>query len=151
MKYSNWASRLDAFISKSMGISFEWDMNCALWACDCVEVQTGKDPAVWFRGKCKDKKSSFASLRKFMKKGDLEKVILKLAKDCGYEEIHINMAQRGDLVMIKDEHTDGLGLGIVSLDGKSVYFMDQTYEGLRRELIHKTHPDVSYSKAWRIE
>ena len=60
----DWRARLEAYLDSIEGRPFAWgDLDCALFAADCVLAMTGVDFANDFRGKYTDYASGLAALK----------------------------------------------------------------------------------------
>ncbi len=96
-RFSDWTTRLQAYISQPHKFEFgKWD--CCLFACDCIQVMTGLDPAAELRGKYTDLKSAIALVN------SVEEIADRLTKQFVMPPIPVPFARRGDLVLIpRDE------------------------------------------------
>lgn len=104
MRFENWPERLNDFLSASH--EFSWtDCNCALFAADGVESQTGKDFAKAYRGP-KTKRGMISRLAKVCGGG----VEDAATKELGEPLANILLAKRGDVVSF--DYGDGPSLGL---------------------------------------
>ena len=131
----DWETRFADFIHSRLRTPFRWGgQDCALFACDGVEAITGDDLAAEWRGNYSDAKSALAAMKNYAG-GGIEELAEKKATEHGLAEVHLNLAGRGDLVLIRQdaEEENRLALGIISLDGRraacaggdGVHFVDR--------------------------
>jgi hypothetical protein len=100
IRYPDWPSRLMGAIDAARAKPFSWgELDCCLFACDCVAAMTGVDPAAWFRGRYHTAAGARRKLRIYSG-GGLEATVALLAARHGLPEIMVAQAQRGDLVLI---------------------------------------------------
>lgn len=111
-RFPAWEHRLHQEIERARGKSFAWGkFDCAMFACDCIEVMTGEDPAAAYRGKYSDEAGALQLV------GDsLLRFAHDIAMACGMPPQHPNFARRGDLVLVNNGTPLG-ALGIVSHHG----------------------------------
>ena len=139
-RFQDWPSKLEGYIRSVSIKPFEWGaFDCALFACSCVEVMTGVDPAKELRGGYKNKREAAEALRRYSGSG-LEKTAEKIARMMCMEEVAPGLAGRGDVVLVKTEI--GKCLGIVDLNGREIVITD--FDGLSR------HPLTLATRAWRV-
>lgn len=135
MKIEGWEDRLNDYLQEAARRNFGYGtLDCVIFACDGVELQTGIDPMAEGRGKYTDLKSGVKLISEL--RGSYEGIM-----DFHFAR-HDNMAraQRGDVVM---RMVDGLkAYGLVGNSGKA-YFKAQ---GLG--LVH--HFIADCDTAWRI-
>ena len=140
----DWQTKLADFIHSRLRTPFAWgSQDCALFACDCVKLMTEVDLAEDFRGKYTDARSAIAVIRNYAA-GAIDALAEKKAAEFGLPAIDVNMASRGDVVLILQD-TDPenmLALGIVGMDGRSAACAGP--DGLRFV------PRSSWLKAWKI-
>ncbi len=104
MKFENWPERLNDYLLKPH--TFDWALcNCALFAADAVQVQTGVDFAKAYRGP-KTKRGMISRLLRVCG-GDVEAAV---TKELGEPIKSVLLAKRGDVVSF--DFGDGAALGI---------------------------------------
>jgi len=126
----DWPERLAAFLESRgcyLGAQqkpFQWGTNdCAMFTCDAVQEMTGVDLAAEFRGYM-DKSGAAAALAGYVRRRGitsgcetlLEAVAVLVAAEHGLEEIEPGMAQRGDVVLLRDDAGQHV-LGVMGFDG----------------------------------
>ncbi len=136
MRYHDWPERLFEVVKRAQNSEFKWGKNdCALFACDCAKAMTGVDYAADFRGKYSSRKGAMVALRKI----EGVKSISKLASKYLGEEIALTSVQRGDVVLIKVDSSEALGVVVGS------YAVFLTSSGIQTVLLSKC------ILAWRVE
>lgn len=136
---SGWEGLLSQYIQDNLDRRQEWGQaDCSMFVCDWVLQVTGADPAKDFRGKYKTKAGAARAIKKFA--GDLDGVAERIAGRLGMEETVPLKARRGDVVMVKGN--GGNALGIIDMSGMAVAV--QGKDGL--EFV----PAVHALKAWRV-
>ena len=140
----DWHTKLADFIHSRLRTPFEWGVqDCALFACDAVKEITGTDLAEDFRGKYDDARSAIRVIRDYAG-GTIEDLALRKAAEHDLPAVHINLASRGDVVLIQQEaDADNMrALGIVSMDGRTAACAGANG-------VHFV-PRSSWLKAWKI-
>lgn len=101
-RHEDWPVRLAAFVSERRHVPFNWvKQNCCFLACDAIRALTGFDPAAkMFRAKVR-RSADVARLLK--KHGGVEAIAVKVCKECGFQEIPVLMAQRGDTLLLREK------------------------------------------------
>lgn len=94
---------------------FVWGwVDCALFACACLEAMTGIDHAVWFRGRYRTREEAEAAIAEFCalhgKAPGLAGVAEAIAAERGYPEIAPALAQRGDILLFDQAPLGQLGV-----------------------------------------
>ena len=139
-RVKNWDIKLWAFLEKAEGKSFQWGQHdCVLFACNCIKKITGLDVAKPWRGKYKTLRGATGLLRRIAG-GGLEEVAEKIAAANKFEEVPVNFARRGDVVL-RDSKL-GLALLVVGSDG--AFAVGPGPDGMERV------PIAECSRAWRI-
>jgi hypothetical protein len=115
-------------------------LDCCLFSCDCILAVTGTDLAEWFRGKYNTRKEALALIKQRTGHTGVAAIAEYAANEHGLESIPVNMARRGDMVLV------GTGskalLGVVALTGIDVMCLGK--QGIMRvALSHAT-------AAWRV-
>jgi hypothetical protein len=97
-RVDNWPRALEEHIQNQMHRPFEWGVHdCLLFAASCVEAVSGDDPAIEYRGTYS---TALAAYRIIDDAGGFDALI----DSClGVDRVHINLAQRGDVVSRTDE------------------------------------------------
>lgn len=80
-----------------------WD--CGLMAANCVLAMTGVDIAAEFRSRYKTARGARRVMR-----GSMGEMMTRVAATYGMPEVHIRLAQRGDMVMIDTPLGEALGI-----------------------------------------
>jgi len=126
----DWAERLENFLEargcylSAQQKPFEWGTNdCAMFACDAVQEMTGVDLAAEFRGYGSEAGAAQAMAEYVRGRSIppgcetlLEAVAVLVAREHGLEEIEPGLAQRGDVVLLRDDAGQH-ALGVMGFDG----------------------------------
>ena len=132
MKNINWLKEVSTYISSCKNTSFEWGrFDCCLFAADCCQLVSARDPAALYRGRYTTELGAKRVLAS-------EHGSLAAAFGALYSEVPPAMAQRGDVVLFESDL--GLTAGVQWVDG--VWAV-----GLNGVVF--VTPDVL--KAWRVE
>lgn len=136
-----WEDRLSEYIREQMAAPFAWGKNdCCLFAGDCIKIVSGHDLVEEYREQYETEEGAKKCLDKFGK-GSLLSTVLTKMKTYGFNEIHKNYAQRGDMVyLVVDNYP---ALGIVDFTGRQSIGISE------RGLV--TVPLEYAKKVWRIE
>lgn len=143
-RIADWHTHLADFIHSRLRTPFAWgSQDCALFACDAVQVITGTDLAADFRGKYADARAALVAIREYAG-GGIDLLAEKKAAQFGLKEVPINFASRGDIVLIQQDGDpeSRLALGIVGMNGRHALCAGD--EGLK----HITREQ--WVKAWKI-
>lgn len=136
---SGWEGMLNAHIEKHLTLPQEWGKyDCCLFTCDWILACTGVDPAKDFRGTYKTKVGAYRAIKAFA--GDLQGVAERIFAELNMDPVAPLMGRRGDVVMVKGN--GGNALGIIDMSGRAVAV--QGKDGL--EFV----PAVHALKAWRV-
>lgn len=141
-RYADWETRLAAYLAPLRTRPFAWGTHdCCTFAAGAVEAMTGVDPMPEFRGHYSTAIGSARALRRFGA-GTLEATI-----DTKFERVPAPLAQRGDVVMIRqfEGQSDGL-LGIAW----SSFAIAVGAEGAREGLLRLNRADWIEPRAWRV-
>lgn len=131
-RFQDWEDRLRTYLDRVEWEPFAWGSHdCALFAADCVRVQTGIDPAADFRGRYDDARGAALALREHGAGTLLKTVTQWLGKPTC-----VHHTKRGDIVM-RDARTTGVCVGRYS------YFVG-TEQGFERLAIVPTR-DCRYA------
>lgn len=154
---AGWESRLNSFIKARQGSGFVWGENdCCLFGADAVQIQTGIDPAIWFRDKYDTEKGALKSLTVFLKEkfpnikiggfsfsDRVEMVTVKVLSDINALEVNPLSAKRGD-IMFATLDGDICGIGVVELSGTH-FIAPSLKNGLQRL------PVKEAKRAWTLD
>lgn len=111
-RVDHWENRLMEFIEEARERPFEWGtFDCALYACECVRVLTGKHPAPEFIGAYDDEEGAREALRR-LGNGTLVKTF-----DAHFKRVPTSHAKRGDLIYARK------AVG-VCIGGKAAFLID---------------------------
>lgn len=136
-RYQNWPTLLDGFIREVRHRKFvRGRHDCALFACDCIDVMTGSDIARDFRGQYRSGKKAYALVKE---KGHDDLLSLADAR-VGNRLDSPNKAGRGDMVAVPCR--EGHALAIVDLTGK--YAVTAGKDGLQ------WYPADQWLAAWKV-
>ena len=95
-KLPDWHDRLAAVVNARMGQEPAWGTNdCVMWACDCVEAQTGFDYASAYRGRYSTGRGALMALRRI----DGVELPIDLMDKWWGQRLHVSWAQHGDLIV----------------------------------------------------
>lgn len=141
VRFPNWPELLAAFIAQHGNTPFDWGrFDCVLFAADAIHIMTGTDLAEPFRLQYSTAMGARRKLHEFCGAG-LEEAMLKICAQHGLEEIPVELAQRGDLLLVEDL-VGHPAAGIVDMDGAQGIFAGK--HGLVRR------PVVFCDRAWRV-
>lgn len=109
VRVQDWPTLFFHFIESRRQQPFSWGkQDCCLFACDGVLAQTGLDPAAgMFRGKYRD---ALGAARLVRKHGGVEAIAAKVCQRMGFAEVPVRMAQRGDVVTVKQRNSNLRGM-----------------------------------------
>jgi hypothetical protein len=142
-RIQHWQTRaFHQFLLDRSRTPFRWSENdCALFAADGVLAQTGTDIASEFRGKYTDEAGALATIKAVCGGSTVADAAAYCATKHSMVELqHPLMAQRGDLVIVKD--AGNLVAGLVHLSGRDIAVVGE--KGLHRV------PITSVTRAWRV-
>ena len=138
-RHQDWPARLGDALAAAANAPFEFGKHdCCLAVCDVVLAFTGIDLAEDFRG-YKGKAGAAAVLRK---NGGIIGIAEAIAARHGIPEVPPGLAQRGDVVIVKDDHGRET-LAIVDLTGREVVAAARAGGWAAR-------PVKRIERAWRI-
>lgn len=147
-RFENWPELLAGFLAQHANTPFEWGrQDCALFACDAIHIMTGVDLAESFRLQYQSALGASKQIQKALVGmggnpfGGLEELALRVCLANGMEEIPVELAGRGDLLLGKTA-LDYPALGIVDVHGTTGVFVGVV--GLRRMGIRECE------HAWRV-
>lgn len=105
MRHPQWTTRLSETLKLAINRPFSWgEHDCCLFASDCVMAICNFDPCENIRGRYKTKNGAFRVLQKEF--GTLEEAVSRY-----FDDIPVNQARRGDIVMFESD--DGKTLGVL--------------------------------------
>lgn len=138
MRVENWAGILAGEIEKAESEPFEWGVNdCCLWVSSVVKAFTGVDYALGFRDSYTTEAEATAIIKGMGDDGTLLSAVRFLLSDL--EEMNINFAQRGDIVLATIAGNQTIGIAT----GSGIAF--KTFDGLIR--LPRSKCDI----AWRVK
>ena len=112
---------LTKFVARRMKAPYVWGANdCALFAADGLQAQTGEDVATDFRGKYTDEAGAYAAVKSITGGATIADAAAWCASKAGMTEREHPLLRlsRGDLVIVK--LLDKEMAGLVSLSGSGV-------------------------------
>lgn len=139
----HWATReFHDFLLKRSQDPFAWGTNdCAMFTADGIHSFTGVDIAADFRGKYTNELGSLKTIKTVTGGSTIADAVAHCAKQHDLPSLPSPlMAQRGDLVLVKEG--DNLICGLVHLNGSEVVSVGQ--EGILRK------PITDVTHAWRV-
>ena len=114
IRKQDWETQLSIYLEKVKDKPFKRGQHdCALFVADCIEVMTGVNFTMGFRGKYNTKKAAFKLLKEKGYDGLKDIAMDKL----GEPYSNINFAKRGDIVTIQCK--EGISLAIIDLSGRA--------------------------------
>jgi hypothetical protein len=120
-RYQDWPIQLAAFIESAYDMPFVWgEHDCCLFACSGVQILTGTDPALNWRGKYNSRESAMF-LARIKGYETLYDIANGMAKECNIQERPVKTAQRGDIVLHTSPNPVGLGTTLGIVDGSHCY------------------------------
>ena len=100
----DWQLRLETCLAERFSRPFAFGaQDCALFAADCVEASTGRDPAAGIRGRYRDARGASRIVRRL---GGLEAI----ARDMLGSEVSTALAQPGDVGLLENAGRPCLGV-----------------------------------------
>jgi hypothetical protein len=142
-RIQHWQTRAyHKFLLDRSRTPFSWGTtDCALFAADGVLAQTGTDIASEFRGTYTDEAGALATIKAVCGGSTVADAAAYCATKHGMAELqHPLMAQRGDLVIVKD--AGNLVAGLVHLSGRDIAVGGE--KGLHRV------PITFVTRAWKV-
>jgi len=114
----DWSQRLDAAINAARTVPFGYapgENHCCLFMGDCVIAMTDTDVMHWFRGKYNSERGAYVAVKRHAG-GGLVQTFEKIAEEFGIEEIPVQYASPGDVVMhiAGDDGSEGCGISLGS-------------------------------------
>lgn len=138
----DWPTRMDAALKAESDIPFNYgSSDCSMFAANIIKAIRGVDIFERWRGKYRTKGGAFR-----IAKGDPGTVVDKIAGEFGLVEILSPYAQRGDLVLIRNN--DELSLGIIWLDPSFIVGKPKTEKP--PHIILVCCDDTNIVRAWRV-
>jgi hypothetical protein len=118
-RFPDWPARLDAFVTRNKDERFRYGrMDCCLFVCDAIEIMTGIDPAIDFRGTYGSRAEALQAMRRHTGSSSVRKVVEHVTARHGMGKVPVLRLQRGDIALIKRPRD--YSLGIVALNGREV-------------------------------
>lgn len=125
-KVDNWRTLLTAHINDHREDYFEWGTHdCALWAANCILIETGVDFAKDIRGTYTTPEGAYKQIIKVFKCHQITEIFQKVFGD----EIHVSACLPGDVVF-KRSNMGGFDAIVGICNGKASHFVTEL-EGLR--------------------
>lgn len=122
-RFQDWPTKLAKTLKKMEGRSFRYGTyDCFLGMGECVKSMTGEDPTKVHRGSYHNKLEAYTRIREL---GGLRNILLTECAKFGWKQIHPSKAQRGDILLIKDEKVGEL-VSVVSLDNRCAVVIPTT-------------------------
>ena len=133
-----WPQLLAAYIEERRHAPFAWGVNdCGLFAADWVQLATGIDIALPFRGKYDSALSAAHLLREF---GGIAASLEAVGQSCGMEMIDASRCSRGDLLVRNNGRGDAIGIQL----GNCSAFV------AREGLVFAPMAALDSARCWRI-
>ena len=129
IRLPGWQGALDGFLTAHRETRFEygaWD--CCLFACDAIQVMTGVDVAVQFRGRYHSRTEALRAIRDYAGSPSVRAAAGRVTEAYAMPQVDILRARRGDVMLIRRPRD--YSLGIVALNGTDVITV--TPQGLQR-------------------
>lgn len=146
-RFRDWEFRLDELCRQRMRAPFVWGRHdCALFVADCVLAVSGLDLAGDCRGLYASKEEALALLAS-LGAADLEDYMASQAARFDLPEVGVRFAQRGDVVLYRQE--TGPSLGIVSLDGMRALIAVESGQADGKPRLLRV-PVLECARAWRV-
>ncbi len=142
VRLPNWPVLVTRSISDARETPFEWGAHdCCLGACNVIRDFTGRDPAIWFRGRYSTQGGAYRALRKYLaetgagpiKRADLlPPVVERLCMVMGYGETTRNWLSTGDVALVGTPECAQFptALGIIAGPRVFVTGEDKGFKGL---------------------
>lgn len=114
----NWATLLDQFLRQNRSRRFEYgSFDCCLFVCDCIQVMTGVDVAVKFRGRYTTREEALALIHEATGTKSIKRVTELVTRTNQMPKVDVPFLQRGDVALIRRGGRD-YSLAIVALNGR---------------------------------
>jgi hypothetical protein len=135
-RHKDWEQRLNRCIAEAKTRSFAWgEFDCARWVCEVIEALTGKDCYADFRGSYR---SIYSAVRVVKPYGSIAELAAAVASQFGLVEIPLNLAGRGDVVLVHENKYDSLAI----VEGLHALGVSE------RGVVHV--PRKFWKKAWQV-
>lgn len=127
MRLPNHTVILSRTITEARSTPFDWGSHdCCLGACNLILAYTGRDPAVWFRGRYKTQMGAYRALRRYMtefvrppgRSDLLPMVAAHLCVVMGYPEASRSWLSTGDVALVPTPECEQFpsALGVIVAD-----------------------------------
>jgi hypothetical protein len=132
-RISDWPTHLANFLAEKKDTPFEWGVNdCCLFTCDWLKILTGIDPASDLRGKYTD---ALSAARILKEQAGIQNLVANYCKKYAWDEVSPSLAQRGDLIILQLDETQGPALGIClgqnsAFAGQNGYILQPTLKAI---------------------
>jgi len=115
----DWASRLHTYLVTHSQDKFGYgQLDCCLFAADCIREMTGMDLAAPFRGQYRSRKAALQAIRAYAGSSSVQAIAEKVFSEHGLEKIPVLEAGRGDIVLL--ERSIDYSLGLIDFNGRDV-------------------------------
>jgi hypothetical protein len=145
MRLTNWATRLDEYISAAASMPFSYNasmgLDCCTFTWGAIHAQTGTAIGLRFAGAYCTKRESLMTMKAYCGRPSLGMAIAKLMAEHGFDRCPPGFAQRGDAVLVPNGRDIDF-FGILDLNGRDVLSVGE--HGVRRV------PISIRCRAWRI-
>lgn len=109
VRVRDWSTRLAGLVTDRLAEPFAWGPNdCAAWAADAVQAQTGADALAELRG---HRETALQALRREEAIGGIPAALAR----AGLPEVLPTLARRGDLVLLRPQPGQARGVLAVCL------------------------------------
>ena len=116
-RVENWQSKLDSYLIRTMDKPFKYGRHdCCMSVAHCIKEITGENVSIL---KVYNNKEKADKIRE--EYGNIYGVVEHITKIFNVEEIPISYATGGDIVVAKLPPSERIVLGVVGLDGRSIY------------------------------
>ena len=138
-RFPDWPARLELFLGGTSAKRFQYGrFDCCLFVANAVHAMTGFDLAFDVRGKYHSRREALELAQE--RTGMRSVRVLIEAILSPLPEVSPNMAQRGDIVLVK--RASDVSLGLIALNGKEI--LATARSGFVRMSLHRA------SRAWRV-
>lgn len=142
MRIENWPQRLNDFIESRRNSKFEWGSNdCCMFAALAIEAVLGFNEHAKYLGSYSTRQGARNVLCALTRQQTYSRAVAALPDVLGYERCNPKLAQRGDLVLIRQHRVPALG--VVSMDGR--FAVAPGHTGIMKIPINQV------IAAWRID
>lgn len=116
-RYHDWQTRLDRFLGLASERDFAFGINdCCIFVADAVQEMTGEDLAKDYRNRYHSNREAIRLIEATTGCKTLRRFLMTALAQLPC--IQVEMAQRGDIVLVK--RAQGVSLGIIALNGRLI-------------------------------